>query len=230
MDGSMNRWELVESITTPDNAGVMDLMRCGDELAIHVDGQQLMSTREHGSEDALADLACDIIGSRPQARVLVGGLGMGFTTAAALNRLGPEGAVVVAELVPAVLRWNQGPLAFAAGHPLDDPRASVELRDVAGLIARPPQPWDAILLDVDNGPAAISHPGNGWLYEWAGLGAAHAALTAGGVLGVWSAWPDPSFTRRMKRAGFRVQVHEVRSRGAKGGRRHVVWMGVVRQG
>jgi spermidine synthase len=218
----MNRWELVESVTLPDGTGVMDLLRRGKELAINVDGQQLMSTRMHGSEDALAELTCRIISDRPNARVLIGGLGMGYTLAAALRCLGPEAAVVVAELVPAVVRWNQGVLGSAAAQPLLDPRASVYPNDVADQMDNPAQPWDAILLDVDNGPDALTHAGNGWL----GLGAAYSALTPGGALGVWSAWPDKSFTHRLSRVGFRVTEHKVRARGSKGGRRHMVWVAV----
>jgi spermidine synthase len=221
----MERWELLDSERLPDDSGVMDLLRRDTELAIHVNGRQLMSSRVHGSEDALADLACTIVGYRPRARVLVGGLGMGFTLAAALRGVGPEGRVVVAELSPAVVRWNRGVLGPVAGHPLDDPRASVHQGDVADLIETPNQPWDAILLDVDNGPDALSHPDNAWLYDWPGLGAAHAALSRGGVLGVWSAFDDRAFTRLMGRVGFRVETHTVRARGAKGGRRHVIWIG-----
>jgi spermidine synthase len=221
----MNRWEQLDSEHLPDGSGVMDLLKRDTELAIHVNGRQLMSSRVHGSEDALADLACAIVGARPRARVLVGGLGMGFTLAAALRGVGPQGRVVVAELSPAVLRWNQGVLGPVAGSPLDDPRASVYQGDVADLIDEPDAPWDAILLDVDNGPDALSHPDNAWLYDWPGLGAAHAALSRGGVLGVWSAFDDRAFTRLMGRVGFRVETHTVRARGAKGGRRHVIWIG-----
>ncbi|MFH1466202.1 MAG: hypothetical protein ABIO70_17590 [Pseudomonadota bacterium] len=221
----MDRWELLDSERLPDDSGVLDLLRRGPELAIHVDGRQLMSSRVHGSEDALAELACRVVGSRTAARVLVGGLGMGFTLAAALRGVGPGGRVVVAELSPAVVRWNRGVLGPVAGRPLDDPRASVFQGDVADLIEEPGQPWDAILLDVDNGPEALSHPDNAWLYGFSGLGAAHAALCRGGVLGVWSAFNDRAFSRTMGRVGFKVQTHPVRSRGGKGGRRHVIWIG-----
>lgn len=206
----------------------MRLMRRGDELVINVDGRELMSNRVHGSEDALADLACDQLESRrskqPDACILIGGLGIGFTLAAALRRVGPEARVVVAELVPAVVAWNRGVLGEAAGYPLCDPRASVYPGDVADLIRDPPAPWDAILLDVDNGPSGLTRSSNDWLYTWEGLNAAFAALRPGGVLGVWSAAPDEAFTRRVKRAGFRVTPIGVRARGAKGGRRHTVWI------
>ncbi len=224
----MNEWELLESTLVPDTGGFMRLMRRGDELVIRVDGRELMSTRVHGSEDALADLACDQLQRRgdkqPDARILIGGMGIGFTLAAALARVGPEARVVVAELVPAVIAWNRGILGETAGHPIDDPRTSVHEGDVADLIRNPPEPWDAILLDVDNGPTGLTRPGNNWLYSWRGLNAAFAALRPQGVLGVWSAAPDDGFTRRVKRAGFEVNPIEVRSRGAKGGRRHIVWI------
>ncbi len=224
----MKRWEQVDRGPVPGTESVMALMRRGDEVAILVNGRQLMSNQEHGSEDALADLACDRVGGRADARFLIGGLGMGFTLAAALRRLGPEAEVVVAELVPSIVTWNRGPLAHVAGRPLDDPRASVFEGDVADAIRGGPARWDAILLDVDNGPSGLTRATNDWLYAWQGLEAAHAALRPGGVLAVWSAAPDAAFTRRLQRAGFTVDEIGVRSRGAKGGQRHVVWVGTRR--
>lgn len=229
----MDTWVLVDSEAMPGPAGaqsVMALMRRGRELVIRVGERELMSNRSHASEEALFDLAHERMRPRPDARVLVGGLGMGFTLAAALRKVGPDARVVVAELVPAVVRWNRGPLAGEAGAPLSDPRASVYEGDVADLIRAPESPWDAVLLDVDNGPAALTQAANDWLYSAAGLEAAYAALSPGGVLGVWSAAPDVGFTRRMRRAGFEVEVVDVRARGAKGGRRHVVWLGRAARG
>jgi spermidine synthase len=220
----MDRWELLDGGPVPGTDSVMSLMRRADELAILVDNRQLMSSRVHGSEDALAELALDRLPDRPEAAVLIGGLGMGFTLAAALRRLGPEGTVVVAELVPSVITWNHGPLSPVAGHPLRDPRATVFPGDVANLIRGEPGRWDAILLDVDNGPSGLTRDSNNWLYQWQGLEAAHAALRPGGVLAVWSAAPDDGFTRRVRRAGFAVDVVPVRARGKKGGQRHVVWV------
>jgi len=206
----------------------MELVSRGKELVLRVGGRELMCNKVHGSEDALADLACDKIGARPEARILIGGLGMGFTLAAALKRVGPEARVVVAELVSAVVKWNRGVLGEAAGYPLNDPRASVHEGDVAEVIRAKPSAWDAILLDVDNGPTALTKSTNNWLYRPQGLEAAFTALRPGGILGVWSAAPDSGFTRRMDRAGFDVVPEEVRSRGARGGRRHVVWIGTRR--
>jgi len=187
-----------------------------------------MSSRECASEEALADLACDEIGARPLARVLVGGLGMGFTLARALGRLGPSARVVVAEIVPAVVRWNRGVLGEVSGFPLEDARVTVHEGDVADVIRSEAGAWDAILLDVDNGPTALTATTNGRLYSSRGLEAAFAALRTGGVLGVWSAAPDDAFTRRMSRAGFEVVSERLRSRGGHRGRRHVVWLGTRR--
>lgn len=221
----MDRWELCETGPVPGSTGVMELWRRGPEIAIRVDGRQLMSSLESGSERALADLACDRVGGRPDARLLIGGLGMGFTLATALGRLGPEANVVIAELVPAIVRWNEGVIGPVAGYPLRDPRVTLRPGDVADAIRAPGDGWDAILLDVDNGPVALTRADNGWLYTWQGLAAAASALRAGGVLAVWSAAPDAAFTRRLGHAGLAVEEVEVRARGAKGGHRHHVWLG-----
>jgi spermidine synthase len=221
-------WELLERAPVPGTNSSMELIRRGRELVIRVDDRELMGNRVHGSEEALADLACDRIADRPAARILIGGLGLGFTLAAALRRVGPEASVVVAELVPAVVRWNGGELGEAAGHPLKDARASVHEGDVADLIRASSEVWDAILLDVDNGPTGLTRSTNTWLYSAAGLDALFQALRPGAVLGVWSAAPDKGFTRRVDRAGFDVVPMEVRSRGARGGQIHVIWIGARR--
>jgi spermidine synthase len=224
----MKKWELIDSTPVPDTDGFMRLMRRDDEIVIRVDGRELMSTRMHGSEDALADLACDHLekrsGKKPVARILIGGMGIGFTLAAALRRLSPEAQVVVAELVPAIIEWNRGILGKAAGYPIEDPRTSVHQGDVADLIRNPPKLWDAILLDVDNGPSGLTRSSNDWLYTWHGLTAAFGALQPEGVLGVWSAAPDDAFVHRVERVGFKVKPVPVRARGNKGGRRHIIWI------
>lgn len=221
-------WELIDRCPVPGSNGTMELLRRGHELVIRVDDRELMCNRVHGSEDALADLACDRIGARAEARILIGGLGMGFTLAAALRRVGPEARVVVAELVPGVVRWNTGELGEASGHPLADPRAAVHDGDVADVIRGSSEAWDAVLLDVDNGPVGLTRASNAWLYSAEGLDASFRALRSGGILGVWSAAPDKGFTRRMDRAGFDVVPVEVRSRGNKGGKVHVIWIGTRR--
>ncbi|KAB0670555.1 hypothetical protein F6V30_10485 [Oryzomonas sagensis] len=219
-------WELIDSAQAP-GGGELCLYRRGREYSIQVNGNELMNSRVHGSEEALAELACARIADRPAARILIGGMGMGYTTAAALRRLGADGRVVVAELVPAVVEWNRGPLADLAGFPLDDGRVTVREQDVALVLRSEHLAYDAILLDVDNGPEAMTHRGNEWLYSRTGLEASFAALRPGGGLAVWSAGPDRTFTERLRRAGF--QVHEVRvpARGkALGGRQHTIWLGV----
>jgi len=206
----------------------MELYRWGDgdEYAIHVAGRQLMDNQVHGSEEALAELACGPVGQREGARVLVGGLGMGFTLAAALRALPGDAEVVVAEVVPAIVTWNRGPAGAAAGHPLEDDRVAVHAGDVADAFREQRRAWDAILLDVDNGPTGLTRDTNNWLYGWEGLSAAHRALRPDGVLGVWSAADDRAFTRRLQRAGFVAEAVPVRSRGRGGGRRHTVWVAV----
>lgn len=221
-------WQTIDSEDVPDDDGRMFLMARGGEWVIAVDDRELMSNRMHGSEDALADLACDRLERLDDARVLVGGLGMGFTLAAALRRVGATGEVTVAELVPAIVRWHREyELSRAARYPLRDPRARVFLGDVADLVADPPSPWSAILLDVDNGPRALTRPVNGWLYTADGLARAWRALIPGGVLGVWSAAPDPAFTRRLRKAGFSVDViahHEPGRPTADDSGIHTLWM------
>ncbi len=224
----MDRWELIDSTEVPGGGGFMRLMRRGTELVIRVDGRELMSNRVHGSEDALADLACDHLqkgmGNLDFAKILIGGLGIGFTLAAALRRVGPTAEVTVAELVPSVVEWNKGVLGEAAGYPIKDPRTSVYIGDVADMIRKQPKSWDAVLLDVDNGPVGLTRTANDWLYDFEGLSAVYSALSRGGVLGVWSAAPDEAFTRRIRKVGFRkVNVVRVRARGNKGGRVHTIW-------
>jgi len=183
-----------------------------------------MNSRVHGSEEALAELAYARIAGRPRPRILIGGLGMGFTLAATLRRLKPEGRVVVAELVPAVVAWNRGPLAALAGHPLQDARVAVREVDVAQILRETRQAYDAILLDVDNGPEGLARRENDWLYARPGLEAAHAALRPAGVLAVWSAAPNQVFAQRLRRVGFTVDEIQVPARRSGKGRRHTIWL------
>ena len=219
-------WELLGRAQVPGNSGELRLYRRGREFSIRVNGCELMNSRAHGSEDALAELACARVADRPRPRVLIGGLGMGYTLAAALRQLGAGARVVVAELVPEVVVWNQGNLADLAGHPLRDTRVTVREVDVARILQAEHQAYDAILLDVDNGPDGLSLQSNNWLYSLAGLDAAFAALKPEGVLAVWSASPDRSFTRRLRQAGFAVDEVPVRARGQRGGGRHTIWIAV----
>lgn len=220
----MTPWEILGKARAPDGEE-LTLARRGDELVIRIGGRDLMSSRLHGSEEEMARVACE--GARPDARVLVGGLGLGYTLRATLDALGPAARVVVAEIVPAVLEWNRGPLAHLARRPLHDPRVAVEATDVGSVIRRPGARWDAILLDVDNGPVALTRRANQVLYTSVGLDATKRALRPGGVLAVWSAAPDEPFGQRLKRAGFKVTVVPTPARGPKGGSMHTVFYGRV---
>lgn len=213
----MNTWQLLESAPVPGSDQTIGLFRRGGEFSIRVDGRELMNSRAHGSEDALADRVCS--GEAAGARILIGGLGMGYTLAAALHRLGPTARVEVAELAPAVVAWNRGILGGQAGHPLRDERVVVRELDIAELLRSERQGYDAILLDVDNGPNGLTRQGNDRLYTSHGLSSAFAALKPGGVLSVWSACPDGKFTRRLVEAGFVVNVVSLRARGE----RHTIW-------
>jgi spermidine synthase len=218
-------WELLDSSPVPEGKGELRLRKRGEEFSIRLDRCELMNSRRHGSEEALAELACARIADRCRARVLIGGLGMGYTTAAALHRLRADGQVVVAELAPAVVKWNRGPLADLAGRPLEDGRVTVRQLDVAEILRVEKGAYDAILLDVDNGPEGLTRKGNDWLYSRAGLAAAFTTLRAASVLAVWSASPDRAFAERLGEAGFEVDEVQVRARGARRGTRHTIWLG-----
>ena len=217
-------WKEIGSAPLPGTADQLRLHRRGGEFSIRVESREVMNSRMHGSEDALAELACARIAARPHPRILIGGLGMGYTLAAALQRLGANAEVTVAELVPAVLEWNQGALGHLAGHPLRDKRAKVRVIDVAEILKNERQSYDAILQDVDNGPEGLTRADNGWLYRTPGLEAAAAALTPNGVLAVWSAGPNRIFTQRLRGVGFKVDEVSARANGAHGGGRHTIWL------
>jgi len=216
--------ELLGETITPDGTD-MKLVRRDTEYIILANGKSLMSSRMHGSEEALATLGCRRARTLEQPSVLVGGLGMGFTLRATLELLPPDAQVVVAELLPAVVEWNRGPLGPLAGHPLKDKRVRVEVRDVRLALSSGRNAFDALLLDVDNGPAAFSSTDNVGLYDDRGLASARAALKLGGVLAVWSAREDRKFEQRLRYAGFGVEVERVRGRLKKGGPRHVIFLG-----
>jgi len=217
-------WQLLDSAQVPGENGDLLLYQRDGEFSIRVDGAELMNSRVHGSEDAMAELACARIVSLPCPRVLIGGLGMGYTLAAALNRLGTESRVVVAELVPAVVAWNRGPLAALAGRPLDDDRVAVRECDVAEILRAEQRAYDAILLDVDNGPRGLTRKGNDRLYTRTGLDAAFRALRPGGVFTLWSASPNRAFGRLLRVAGFAVDEERVRARGPRAGGYHTIWI------
>ncbi len=203
------------------------LVRHGGDFIIMLDRNELMSSRMSGSETALAEMTCARLRSPATARLLVGGYGMGFTLRAALAALGPAARVTVAELVPGVLDWARGPMAAMTRDCLDDPRVAVRLEDVATLIAAGEADYDAILLDVDNGPDGLTRAANDRLYTARGLANARAALRPGGVLAVWSAGPDPAFARRLGQAGFAVDEVKVRARANGKGPTHTIWFARV---
>jgi len=217
-------WEQIDAADIPGSDRALRLRRRGGELSISIDGVgELMNSRLHGSEEALAEIGCAHLAGTENPAVLIGGLGMGFTLAAALRLLGSGAEVVVAELIPAVVGWNRGVVGELTGRPLDDPRVRVHAGDVATLLKKGAQSCDAILLDVDNGPAGLTRRGNDWLYSLAGLAGAFAALRPGGVLAVWSAGADRDFTGRLRKVGFDVEEVKVRARKSGKGAHHVIW-------
>ncbi len=218
-------WSLIDTAQIPGGEGELRLMRRGDEFSIRLGANELMNSRLSGSEEALATLSLERIRSRSAPLVLIGGLGMGFTLRAALAVLGPQARVLVAELVPAVVGWARGSMAELYGASLTDPRVRIEEGDVARLIRSGASRYDAILLDVDNGPEGLTRDANDGLYNKAGLNAARTALRPGGVFAVWSSsGPDESFKHRLRQAGFGVDEMKVRARGGRGGARHLVWV------
>jgi spermidine synthase len=216
-------WEKLDVAQIP-GGGELRLMRRGAELSIMSGAIELMNSRLSGSEEALAALTCAPLRQAGAARVLIGGLGMGFTLRAALAELPASAKVAVAELVPAVVAWARGPMAELFAGSLDDPRVEVREADVADLIAEARGLYDAILLDVDNGPGGLNRAANDGLYSSAGLAAAARALKPGGVLAVWSATPDRRFVERLARGGYAVEERRVRATGGKRGARHVIWL------
>jgi spermidine synthase len=207
----------------PGGGEPLRLKQRGAEFSIMLGSNELMNSRLSGSEEALARLTCERIRGHRQPQMLIGGLGMGFTLRAALAELPGDAGVIVAELVPAVIAWARGPMAALFGGSLDDRRVSIREADVAALIREAAARYDAILLDVDNGPEGLSREANDILYDFAGLAAARAALKPGGLLAVWSSGPDAQFTRRLRQSGFAVDEVKVRARGKRGAR-HVVWI------
>ncbi|TFI58505.1 hypothetical protein E2493_09630 [Sphingomonas parva] len=220
--------EVLATSHMPDGGGEIRLVRRGEEYSIMLGATELMNSRLSGSEEQLAATPCERIAGRARPAILIGGLGMGFTLRAALSRLAKDAEVTVAELVPAVVDWARGPLAHIFAGSLDDRRVRIFEGDVAALIDGARNAWDAILLDVDNGPGGLTREANDRLYARGGLAAAHDALRPGGVLAVWSSHPDTGFTRRLESARFQVEERVVRARGDKGPR-HVLWFATRRR-
>jgi spermidine synthase len=220
----MRHWTLLGEAPIPGTDRSLRLHRDKDNFYIHISGGgELMSTRRHGGEDALGRLPCQRLRSPENAQVLIGGLGMGFTLAAALREVGDGAEVTVAELIPEVVEWNRGPLGAASGHPIADPRTRVHLGDVGKLLKKRRNAFDVIALDVDNGPEGLTRTSNDWLYSTAGINAARSALKPGGILAYWSAGQDRAFQDRLRRCGFLVEECKVYAHGKKGPR-HIIWL------
>jgi spermidine synthase len=219
-------WEHLDTAQIP-GGGELKLMRRGAELSIMSGSIELMNSRLSGSEEALATLSWEAIKGRAKARILIGGLGMGFTLRAALAVLPADAEVVVAELVPAVVAWARGPMAALFAGCLDDPRVRVHQGDVAEAITAARGAWDAILLDVDNGPGGLNRAANDDLYGAAMLAKIRAALRPGGVLAVWSAAPDAPFAGRLRKGGYKVEEKMVRATRSGKGARHTIWLATI---
>jgi spermidine synthase len=220
----MRPWETLAEADAPDGKR-LELRRRGHEYLIRAGGWDLMSSRDDSSARALATIGCSALAQRPGVRVLIGGLGMGYSLAAACELLARDAEIEVAELVPAIIEWNQGPIATLAGHPLADPRVRLYVGDVATRIEQARDHFDAILLDVDNGPDPLAHDHNARLYGAAGLRAAHRALRGSGVHAVWSYSDAGGFARNLERAGFEASVHPVPNPGRDRGSTHAIWLG-----
>ena len=225
----MQARELIGTAAVPGGVE-LKLFRRGTDFMIVLDRNELMSTRMNGSEIALADMTCDRLRGGSAPHMLIGGYGMGFTLRAALARLEPQARVTVAELVPEIIAWARGPMASVAAGCLDDPRVHLVAGDVAGVIEAGNGTYDAILLDVDNGPDGLTRLENDRLYSMRGLAEARAALKPGGVLAIWSAAPDNAFTRRLSQAGYAVEEVAVRARTNGKGPRHVIWFATKARG
>lgn len=218
-------WEQLDAARTPDGKQELRLKRRGSEFSIMLGSNELMNSRLSGSEEALARLSLEKLGRRDRTHVLIGGLGMGFTLRAALSELGNDATVTVAELVPAVIAWARGPMSTIFNGCLDDRRVTTWQGDVARLIDASRHEFDAILLDVDNGPEGLTQDSNDTLYSFGGLKAAHGALKPGGVLAVWSSSPDRGFTRRLQQSGFAAEAVTVRAHGKRGAK-HTIWLAI----
>ena len=220
----VRHWSLLGEAPIPGSGQSLFLYQGKDDFFIRLTGgYELMNTRKHASEDALGALPCKRLKQPGSARVLIGGLGMGFTLAAVLDAVGPGAEVTVAELIPEVVDWNRGPLGDCSNRPLDDSRTRVHIGDVAELLRENSAAFDVIALDVDNGPEGMTQKANDWIYSMAGITAAGNALRPGGILAYWSAGPDRKFRDRLGSCGLSVDEIGVRAHGKKGAR-HTIWL------
>jgi spermidine synthase len=216
-------WLHIDTARVPGADVELRLMRRGADFSMMLGQNELMNSRLSGSEEALATLACRRIEAVKRPHLLIGGLGMGFTLRAALAVLGTDARITVAELVPAVIAWARGPMADIFGGSLDDPRVSIQAVDVADAIQSGASAFDAVLLDVDNGPEGLIRKANDALYDAKGLQAVRRALRPGGVLAVWSSGPHPLFSKRLRDAGFDVNEVGVRATTKRSGAHHIIW-------
>jgi spermidine synthase len=218
-------WVHLGSAQIPNNGGMLKFSQRGNEFSIRLSGirGELMNSRVYNSEQVLSQLGCAHLSSQDNAQVLVGGLGMGYTLAAALKAVNSSSQVTVAELIPEVITWNQGPLGNCAGNPLLDSRTKVHIGDVADLLKTRKPTFDAVLLDVDNGPEGLTHADNNWIYSEPGLAEIYLTLKPQGMLAIWSAGDDYFFILRLKKAGFKVETRTVRARPGKGSR-HTIFL------
>ncbi|WP_237057551.1 MnmC family methyltransferase [Microbulbifer sediminum] len=221
----MKPWIELGTARIPNNGGILTLRQRDQEFSISLSGPrgELMNSRRFNSERELSLLGCAHLKNRESARVVVGGMGMGYTLAAALEVLSSSAEVIVADLIPEVVEWNRGPLGECAGRPLNDSRTRVHIGDVRELLDTHDSDYDAVLLDVDNGPEGLTHSDNNWLYSLEGTSCIYESLRPGGMLAVWSAGPDSMYVNRLKKAGFRVEVKTVRERPGKGAR-HTIFL------
>ena len=221
----MDPWTQIDSAPVPGSDALLTLLQRNGDFAIRISDVQgdLMNSRMYHSEEVLAELGCTRLGTSENARVLVGGLGMGFTLAAVLRIVPASAEVIVAELVPEVVEWNRGPLGLCAGRPLNDGRTRIHQGDVVALLKHPDKKFDAILLDVDNGPEAMTASANGWLYTRAGLKTIYEKLRPEGIVAIWSVRADHAFKGRLKKTGFNVHARTVRARPGKGSR-HTIFV------
>ena len=221
-------WETLAGVKVPGSGEVLSLHKRGNEFSIKVNGNLLMNSLTHFSEDALADISCGRIKSVRNPSILIGGLGMGYTLRAALDTLGHDAKIFVSELMPTVVEWNRGPISHLAGHPLRDRRVTIVEKDIAVILRTQRGAYDAILQDVDNGPEGLTLQANDWLYSDAGLQAAASALRPKGLLAFWSVKPNKKFVKRLRKAGLDVQEIPVRGRDQYRGAHHIIWIAASR--
>ncbi len=222
-------WKEIDRVPVPGHDGDIVLRQRDTEFSIRTEETELMNSRQHGSEHALAEFTLNQLQGKSHLRILIGGLGMGFTLAAALTQADSKAKIVVSELIPEVIQWNQTYFGDFTGYPLADPRVTIKTEDVARTIRSKKSFWDAILLDVDNGPQALTRKTNDRLYSITGLKHSCAALRPGGILSVWSSTPDKDFTRRLKQCGFLPDTKTVRSRKPGKGSLHTIWFAKKKQ-